>query len=92
MSILMKLDGLCGTLVHTGPAFNTILRVDRIGFVSFNFMDFAGTDLGTISAAVAFFLINDRIHGYFKFQISNYKSQINSKPKCPITKSQKSAA
>jgi hypothetical protein len=66
-------------LVYTSPAFNTILRVGRTGFVSFDFINFAGTDLGTIPAAAAFFLIDDRVHGYFKIQISNYKSQMNSK-------------
>jgi hypothetical protein len=70
-SILIKLDRFCRTLVYTSPAFNTILRVGRIGFVSFDFINFAGTDLGTIPAAVAFLLIDNRIHGYFKFQISN---------------------
>jgi hypothetical protein len=56
--------------------------VDRIGLVSFDFKNFAGTDFGTIPAAVAFFLVDDRIH------IKNFKFQINSKPKCPITKSE----
>jgi hypothetical protein len=61
-SILMKLDRFRRALAHTGPALNTILRVDRIGFVSFDFIDFAWADLGTIPAAIAFFLIDDRIH------------------------------
>jgi hypothetical protein len=65
-SILIKLNRFCRTLVHASPTFNTILRVGRIGFVSFDFINFAGTDLGTISAAVTFLLINDRIHGYSK--------------------------
>jgi hypothetical protein len=74
-SIFTQLDRFCRTLAYASPAFNTILRVGRIGFVSFDFINFAGTDLGTIPATTAFFLIDDRIHGYFKFQISNYKSQ-----------------
>jgi hypothetical protein len=77
----MKLDRFRRALAHAGPAFNTIFRVGRIGFVSFDFIDFAGADLGTIPAAVAFFLIDDRIHCYFKFQTL-----------CPITKSQKFVA
>ena len=65
-SILMKLDRFRRALAHTGPALNTILRVGRIGFIFFNLVDFAGTDLGTISTAVAFFLIDDRIHSSHK--------------------------
>jgi len=85
-SILMKLDRFRRALAHTGPTLNTILRVGRIGFVSFDFINFAGADLSTISTAIAFFLIDDRIHGYFKFQILNYKSQINSKLQFQLTK------
>jgi hypothetical protein len=70
-SIFFKPDGLGRALVYAGPSFNAILRVGRIGFVFFDLIDFTGTDLGTISAAITFFLIDDRIHGYFKFQISN---------------------
>jgi hypothetical protein len=83
--ILMKLDRFRRALAHAGPALNTILRVDRIGLVSFDFINFARTDLSTISTAVAFFLIDDRIHTKI-FQISNCKFQINSKPKYPICK------
>jgi len=56
-------------LAYTSPTFNTILRAGRIGFVSFDFINFAGTDLSTITATVAFFLIDNWIHRYFKFQI-----------------------
>jgi hypothetical protein len=71
--ILMKFDRFRKALAHAGPALNTILRVDRDGLVSFDFINFAGTDLSTISTAVAFLLIDDRIHGYSnsKFQITN---------------------
>ena len=82
-SILMKLDRFRWALAHAGPALNTILRVDRIGLVSFDFKNFAGTDFGTIPAAIAFFLIDDRIHGYSKFQISNYKSNVKN-PAYPV--------
>jgi hypothetical protein len=68
----MKLDRFRRALAHADPALNTIFRVDRIGLVFFDFIDFAGTDLGTISTAVAFFLIDDRIHTKI-FQISNFK-------------------
>ena len=62
MSILMKLDGFHRTLVHAGPTFDTIFRVDRIGFIFFDLIDLTGTDLGTVSTAIAFILVNHRIH------------------------------
>jgi hypothetical protein len=76
-SILRELDRFHRTLVHAGPALNTILRPGRTGSLLFYFIDLAGTDLDTVSTAIAFLLVDDRIHGYFKFQISNYKYQIN---------------
>jgi hypothetical protein len=78
--ILMKLDRFRKALAHAGPALNTILRVDRDGFVSFDFINFAGTDLSTISTAVAFLLIDDRIHASKKkFKTLISKSETNPK-------------
>jgi hypothetical protein len=62
MSVLMKLDGFHGTLGYAGPTFDTIFRVDRIGFIFFDLIDLTGTDLGTVSTAIAFILVNHRIH------------------------------
>jgi hypothetical protein len=88
-SILIKLDRLHWALVHAGPALNTILGAGRIRLLFFDFIDLAGTDLDAVSAAITFPWVDDRIHGYFKLQIPNYKYQTNSKPKCPINKTKK---
>ncbi len=73
-SILMKLDRFRRTLVHAGPALNTILRAGRVGSLFSDFIDLAGTDLDTVSTTVAFFSVDDGIHmkiSSFKLQISN---------------------
>ena len=62
MSILMKLDGFRRTLAHASPTLNTILRMGRVGFIFVYFIDLAGTDLSTVSTAIAFILVNNRIH------------------------------
>ncbi|OGQ03937.1 MAG: hypothetical protein A2026_09075 [Deltaproteobacteria bacterium RBG_19FT_COMBO_46_12] len=62
VSLLMESDRFRGALVHTGPAFNTIPRIDRIGFIFLYFIDLAGTDLSAVSTTVAFFLIYERMH------------------------------
>jgi hypothetical protein len=61
-SILMKLDGFHRALAHAGPAFDAILRVDRIGIIFLYFIDLAGADLSTVSTTIAFFFVNNRIH------------------------------
>jgi hypothetical protein len=58
----MESDRFRWTLVHTGPAFNAIPRIDRIGFIFLYFIDLAGTDLSTVSTTIAFFLIYERMH------------------------------
>jgi len=67
----MQLDGFCRALVNAGPALNTILGVGRSGSIFFDFIDFAGAYLYAISTTIAFVSVNNRIHDYFKFQISN---------------------
>jgi len=62
MSIFMESDGFGGTLGHAGPAFDTILRVERAGFIFFDLINLARADLGTVTTAVAFFFVNNRIH------------------------------
>jgi len=62
MSIFMESDGFGGALGHTGPAFDTILRADRTGFIFFDLINLARADLGTVATAVAFFFVNNRIH------------------------------
>jgi hypothetical protein len=61
-SIFMQMDRLHGTLIDTSPAFYTILRMDRIGFIFFDLIDFTGTDLGTVSTAITFFAIHHWDH------------------------------
>ncbi len=58
-------------MVHAGPAFNTILRPGRIGSFFFEVINLTGTDLNAVSTAIAFFSVNSRIHGYFKFHVQN---------------------
>lgn len=70
MSVLMKSDGLHRTLAHASPTFDTLFRVDRIGFIFFDLIDLTGTDLGAVSTTIAFVWVNNRIHN-FKLQISN---------------------
>ena len=76
-SILIKLDRLHWALVHAGPALNTILRAVRIRLLFFDFIDLARTDLDAVSAAITLLRVNDRIHGYFKLQITNSKQISN---------------
>ena len=57
MSILSKLDRFRWTLVDTGQAFNTIFKVDRIGFIFFDLIDLTLTDLSTVSTTLAFLLV-----------------------------------
>jgi len=61
-SILKESDGFGGALGHAGPAFDTILGVDRTGFIFFDLVNLARADLGTVSTAVAFFFVDNRIH------------------------------
>jgi hypothetical protein len=49
-------------LAHAGPAFDTILWVDRIRFVFLDLIDLARADLGTVSTARTSLRINNRIH------------------------------
>jgi hypothetical protein len=75
----MKLNRFNRALVYAGPALNTILRPGRIGSLFFDFIDLAGTDLDTVSTAIAFFSVDDRIHDLNpNFQILNYKQSPNS--------------
>jgi hypothetical protein len=69
----MKLDGISRTLGHAGPAFNTILLVEGIGFIVFDLIDFARAYLSAVSTTITFFLVNDRIHYNSKSQIPNPK-------------------
>jgi len=69
----MQLDGFCRALVNAGPALYAILRVGRGCSIFFDFIDFAGTDIDTVSTAIAFVLVNNRIHDYSKSQIPNAK-------------------
>ena len=62
MSILIKVDGIRGALVYTGPAFDTILGTDRVRLFAIHFIDLTRTDLSTVSTAIAFVLVNNRIH------------------------------
>ena len=62
MSILSKLDRFRRTLVDTGQAFNTILKVDRIGFIFFDLIDLTWADLSTVSTTIAFLLVNFGVH------------------------------
>jgi hypothetical protein len=61
-SIFVELDRFGRTLVNTGPAFNTLLRMDRIRSLFLDFVDFTRADLNAVSAALAFVLINNGIH------------------------------
>jgi len=61
-SILRELDRFHRTLVHAGPALNTILRPGWIGSLLFYFIDLAGTDLDTVSTAIAFLSVYNRVH------------------------------
>jgi hypothetical protein len=71
LSILKESDGFGGALGNAGPAFDTILRVDRTGFISSKLVNLAWADLGTVSTAVAFIFIDNRIHRDSKSQILN---------------------
>jgi hypothetical protein len=51
-----------GTLVFTGLAFNTFLRVDRSWPFTYPLIYFAGTNLNTVTAAIAGLLIEFRTH------------------------------
>jgi hypothetical protein len=84
--ILKEPDGFSGALGHAGPAFNTILGVDRTGFIFFELVNLTWADLGTVSTAVAFFFVDNRIHRDSKSQIPNPKSQTNHKVQYPMTK------
>jgi len=86
MSILMKLDGFRGALGYAGPAFDTFLRMDRTGFLSFDLVDLARADLSTVTTTTAFFFVNSRIHRDPKSQIPNPKLQTNQKFQYPMTK------
>lgn len=86
MSVLMKLDGFHRTLIHAGPAFDTIFWVDRIGFIFLDLINLTRADLSTVPTAIAFILVNHRIHRHCKSQIPNPKSQTNHKLQYPMTK------
>lgn len=86
MSIFVKLNGLRRTLVDTGPAFDTILWMERIGSVFFDLIDLARTDLGAVSTAIALIVVDNRIHCSSKSQLPNPKSQTNPKLQSPMTK------
>jgi hypothetical protein len=60
--IFVELNGFGRTLVNTGPAFDTLLGMDRIRSLFINFVDFTWADLNAVSAALAFVLINNGIH------------------------------
>jgi hypothetical protein len=60
--VFVELDGFGRTLVNTGPAFNTLLGMDRIRSLFIDFVDFTWADLNAVSAALAFVLINNGIH------------------------------
>ena len=62
-STVGELDRFGRALFHTGPTFDTVFRMDGGCFLSFHLIDLTGTDLYAVPATLAFFLINDGIHG-----------------------------
>jgi hypothetical protein len=81
ISILIKLNRFHRALVYAGPAFDTILRADRIGFIFFDLVDFAGTDFKTVSATNTFFVIHYWVH----LQLVTIRTMPALIPKLPIT-------
>ena len=80
ISILMKLNWLRRTLVHAGPAFDTIFWMDRVWFILLDFIDLARADLSTITATITFILVNNGIHSsHKKSEILISKSETNPK-------------
>ena len=73
--VLMEMDRFCWTLIHAGPAFDTIFRMDRMGSIFFDLIDFAWTNLSTITANHTFLLVHNGIHTISKTQILIYKSK-----------------
>ena len=94
-STLIKLDWFRLTLVYTSPALNTVLGMDGIWFIFLHFIDFTGTDFGTVSTATAFFAVYHWVHNQVSIvriisalisEIPNYRSQISNKFQVPISK------
>jgi len=49
-------------LVYTGPALDTILWPHGLRFIVFDLIDFTGTDVHAVSAALARLSVYNRIH------------------------------
>ncbi len=60
--IIDHYDGMDGTLVFTGPAFNTFLGIDRSRPFTYPLIYFARTNLNAVAAAIAGLLIEFGTH------------------------------
>jgi hypothetical protein len=61
--IIDNYDGINGTLVFTGLAFNTFLGVDRFWPFTYPLIHFARTNLNAVAATIAGLLIEFGTHG-----------------------------
>jgi len=61
-SIINENNGTNGTLVFTGPTFNTLLQIDGFWLLPVPLIDFAGANFYARATAVANLLIQVRMH------------------------------
>jgi len=62
MLIIDHNDGMGGTLFLTGSTFSTFLKIDRFWLLTHPLIDFARTNLNTVTASVARLLVELRMH------------------------------